>query len=461
MNAPDRAESTPISGFPECLPGDRHRRAALPRRHPRDLRAARLRLDRDPRGRADRAAVQPGRGRRQGDLRVSRLGRPAPRTTGREGRLGLHFDLTVPFARYVLENAGKLQFPFRRYQIQKVWRGERPQEGRYREFTQADIDIVDAGTLAAALRGRAAAGHRRRVQQAAGRAVPDPGQQPQDPRGLLPRPRPDRRRDASCGSSTSSTRSARPRSAALLVEAGATDDAGRRAAWRWPRSPRTDAVVRRPGARPRRRAPALDEGLDALAAVDAGRDASTRPGLLVADLRIARGLDYYTGTVYETQLVGHESSARSAPAAATTRWPRDGRTTYPGVGHLDRRVPAARPAGRPQGAVGAAGPTPTCVLVAVADEEDRAAGMRVAAAAAAAGDPRRGGPGRGEVRQADPLRRAARHPVRLVPRRRASRRPGQGHPLRRAGRRGRGDVGPAGGRPAPARRRAGRDAAGE
>ena len=56
--------------------------------------------------------------------------------------LGLHFDLTVPFARYVLENSGHLSFPFRRYQIQKVWRGERPQEGRYREFTQADIDIV-------------------------------------------------------------------------------------------------------------------------------------------------------------------------------------------------------------------------------------------------------------------------------------------------------------------------------
>ena len=56
--------------------------------------------------------------------------------------LGLHFDLTVPFARYVLENSGHLAFPFRRYQIQKVWRGERPQEGRYREFVQADIDIV-------------------------------------------------------------------------------------------------------------------------------------------------------------------------------------------------------------------------------------------------------------------------------------------------------------------------------
>jgi len=62
--------------------------------------------------------------------------------------LGLHFDLTVPFARYVLDNAGHLEFPFRRYQIQKAWRGERPQEGRFREFTQADIDVVGRDTLA-------------------------------------------------------------------------------------------------------------------------------------------------------------------------------------------------------------------------------------------------------------------------------------------------------------------------
>src|SRR4051794_22510914 len=61
--------------------------------------------------------------------------------------LGLHFDLTVPFARYVLEHAGRLEFPFRRYQIQKVWRGERPQEGRFREFTQADIDVVARDVL--------------------------------------------------------------------------------------------------------------------------------------------------------------------------------------------------------------------------------------------------------------------------------------------------------------------------
>jgi len=47
-----------------------------------------------------------------------------------DATLGLHFDLTVPLARYVLENGGHLNFPFKRYQIQKVWRGERPQEGR-------------------------------------------------------------------------------------------------------------------------------------------------------------------------------------------------------------------------------------------------------------------------------------------------------------------------------------------
>jgi len=56
--------------------------------------------------------------------------------------LCLHFDLTVPLARYVAEHYGQLTFPFRRYQIQKVWRAERPQKGRFREFYQCDIDII-------------------------------------------------------------------------------------------------------------------------------------------------------------------------------------------------------------------------------------------------------------------------------------------------------------------------------
>jgi len=61
--------------------------------------------------------------------------------------LGLHFDLTVPLARYVAQRAGELVFPFRRYQIQKVWRGERAQKGRYREFYQCDIDVVGRNSL--------------------------------------------------------------------------------------------------------------------------------------------------------------------------------------------------------------------------------------------------------------------------------------------------------------------------
>jgi len=54
----------------------------------------------------------------------------------------LHFDLTIPLARYVAQHYNGLTFPFRRYQIQKVWRGERPQDGRFREFYQCDIDII-------------------------------------------------------------------------------------------------------------------------------------------------------------------------------------------------------------------------------------------------------------------------------------------------------------------------------
>ena len=56
--------------------------------------------------------------------------------------LSLRFDLTVPLAKYVAKNYGNLSFPFRRYQIGKVYRGERTQKGRYREFYQCDIDII-------------------------------------------------------------------------------------------------------------------------------------------------------------------------------------------------------------------------------------------------------------------------------------------------------------------------------
>lgn len=65
----------------------------------------------------------------------------------KEARLGLHFDQTVPLARYVAMNFNELTFPFKRYQMQKVWRGERPQEGRFREFYQCDIDVIHVDGL--------------------------------------------------------------------------------------------------------------------------------------------------------------------------------------------------------------------------------------------------------------------------------------------------------------------------
>ncbi|MGZ9097657.1 MAG: histidine--tRNA ligase [Micavibrio sp.] len=64
-----------------------------------------------------------------------------------DARLALHFDQTVPLARYVAQNFNDLVFPFKRYQMQRVWRGERPQKGRFREFYQCDIDVIGVDSL--------------------------------------------------------------------------------------------------------------------------------------------------------------------------------------------------------------------------------------------------------------------------------------------------------------------------
>ncbi len=60
---------------------------------------------------------------------------------------GLRYDLTVPFARFVVMNRDKISFPFKRYQIQPVWRADKPQKGRYREFYQCDVDVVGSNSL--------------------------------------------------------------------------------------------------------------------------------------------------------------------------------------------------------------------------------------------------------------------------------------------------------------------------
>ncbi|MBP1631100.1 MAG: hisS [Bacteroidetes bacterium] len=67
--------------------------------------------------------------------------------TNKISEKGLRYDLTVPFARFVVNNRNEITFPFKRYQIQPVWRADRPQKGRYREFYQCDVDIIGSDSL--------------------------------------------------------------------------------------------------------------------------------------------------------------------------------------------------------------------------------------------------------------------------------------------------------------------------
>jgi histidyl-tRNA synthetase len=124
--------------------------------------------------------------------------------------------------------------------------------------------------------------------------------------------------------------------------------------------------------------PTLDAGLEALAAViQSGLE--NAPGAMVADLKIARGLDYYTGTVYETQLVGYESWGSFCSGGRYDSLASDGKTTYPGVGIS---IGVSRLLGLllGQGLLKASRSTPACVLVAVNDEPSRAVSTRVATA---------------------------------------------------------------------------------
>ncbi|MBU6243636.1 MAG: histidine--tRNA ligase [Actinomycetales bacterium] len=298
--------------------------------------------------------------------------------------LGLHFDLTVPFARYVLQHAGHLDFPFRRYQIQKVWRGERPQDGRFREFTQADIDVVDRDSLAfhhevemavvmstvlAELPIPRAVIHvsNRKLAEGFYRAVGAT-----DPAAVLravdrlDKAGPDavgRMLVADAGLSISAAEQCLAMAAIQAHDAGFVEQ--------------LEAIGPSNAL--------MEEGIEELLAVIEGANRQ-RPGSVIADLRIARGLDYYTGTVYETMLEGHASIGSISSGGRYDALASDAKATYPGVGislgvsrlvsvlldrdlvQADRRVPSA-------------------VLVAVNDEQSRAASELVAGALRARGIP--------------------------------------------------------------------------
>ncbi len=81
------------------------------------------------------------------DKEVYVLERLHKQNDDKEARLALHFDQTIPLARYTAQHFNDLVFPFKRYQMQRVWRGERPQAGRFREFYQCDIDVINVDNL--------------------------------------------------------------------------------------------------------------------------------------------------------------------------------------------------------------------------------------------------------------------------------------------------------------------------
>jgi histidyl-tRNA synthetase len=282
--------------------------------------------------------------------------------------LGLHFDLTVPLARYVLEHAGKLQFPFRRYQIQPCWRGERPQEGRFREFWQADIDIIDRDELP---------GHYEvelpLVIGDALRSLPIPAMTMHVNnrklsqgffRGLgLADPM------AAVRAIDKYDKVGAKGVADVLAETAEADDDQIKACLALADIATTDLSfvdrVKALGVSD----PLLDEGLAELADVVSAASADA-PGLVKADLRIARGLDYYTGTVYETMMSGYERLGSVCSGGRYDNLASDDKNSYPGAG-LSIGVSRILVPLLGENKLSATREVPTCVLVALPDAQSR------------------------------------------------------------------------------------------
>ncbi|CAA9389669.1 histidine--tRNA ligase [uncultured Nocardioides sp.] len=363
----------PLSGFPELLPAQRHVEREV---------IASLSRTFELHGFAniETRVVEPLDRLAKGgeiDKEIYVLRRLQADDTASDSGLGLHFDLTVPFARYVLEHGGRLEFPFRRFQVQPAWRGERPQEGRYRQFTQADIDIV----------GRDELGFHHdvevvRVMVEALDALPLPGLSFQVNnrkliqgfyRGLgIP--------DVTAAIKTIDKLDKLPADevARLLVErAGATEaQAHRCLELATIRVPDTSFVerVRALGVAD----DLLEEGLAELAAVlDGCAEAVNEHVRVEANLRIARGLDYYTGTVLEIFLDGYERLKSVGGGGRYDALASDGRTTYPGVG-VSFGVSRTLVPLLAEGVLDASRPVPSAVLVALADEDSRRGSLAVA-----------------------------------------------------------------------------------
>ena len=370
----------PLSGFPELLPAQRFVELAVLDRlratfelhgfAPIETRAAEPLVELTRKGEIDKEVY---------------VLRRLHATENDSDSVGLHFDLTVPFARYVLEHAGKLDFPFRRYQIQKVWRGERPQEGRYREFTQADIDVVARDTLsfhhdvevarvmAEALTSlpfvpalRLQVNNRKLIEgfylgvgasdpAAVMRVIDKIDKVPADVVGTM-----------------------------LREQAGLSGEQAQRClALAQIRTEDTSFVGRVQALGVEHEL--LAEGLDELAAVISGCGSlGTGRFRVEADLSIARGLDYYTGTVFETRMAGFESLGSICSGGRYDSLATDGNVSYPGVG-ISLGVTRMLVPLLARGLVSASRSVPSAVLVALAAEDARPQADAVARALRARG----------------------------------------------------------------------------
>jgi histidyl-tRNA synthetase len=356
---------TPLSGFPELLPAERNAELSV-------MEHLRRVFELHGYANIETRVVEPldrllSKGEIDKEIYVLR--RLQADADASDAGVGLHYDLTVPFARYVLENAGKLEFPFRRYQIQKAWRGERPQEGRFREFTQADIDVVGkdelpfhydveiARVISEALSGlpipplRLQVNNRKLIEGFyRGVGTPDPAETMRiiDKLDKVPA----------------------AAIATMLVDAGLSPDQASQCLALAEIRADDDGFVQRVhdlGVEH----PLLQTGLDELAAVVEGcRTFANARFSVTADLRIARGLDYYTGTVFETRMEGFDGLGSICSGGRYDALASDGATTYPGVG-ISFGVSRTLVPLFARGLLTSTRVVPSAVLVALVDEGSR------------------------------------------------------------------------------------------
>ncbi|MEE1324090.1 MAG: histidine--tRNA ligase [Bifidobacteriaceae bacterium] len=303
-------------------------------------------------------------------------------------RLGLHFDLTVPLSRYVVEHSGQLTFPFKRWQIQKVWRGERPQGGRFREFYQADIDVVGNNNLPEhyevelplvmcealdelhrfGLSKATVHVNNRKLSEGFYRAIGLT-----DIEGVLrevdklDKIGPDEVKKLLTEDHGANEK--QTEACLRLADIVTTDPNNLRS--------RFDALCDSYGVDHTSEGYTLaQQGLNTICTI-IQQSAHIRPGAVIADCKIARGLDYYTGSVYETFIDGAPELGSICSGGRYDNLVSKGNRKYPGVG---LSIGLSRLLSYLLGTVGAKASrqSPASVLVAVWNESTRDTSNRIA-----------------------------------------------------------------------------------